>query len=394
MIVLKHRPVLYLGMFLFFFHSAVNIIIGFLPVYFQNQGLSGSKIGLLLAIGPFAAILSQPFWGYMSDKYNTIKRMLLICLIGLLVTSTVFFQMDTFTAYMIMGAGLFYFMSPIGALGDSLVQRTSKQEGVSFGSIRTWGSVGFALTALIGGQILSVIGIENMFFPFLAYALVAFFVCWKLSDVKVVTSKLVTSKDALKLFGNKRLLIFLALIMFITITHRTNDSYVGLYVVELGGKESLIGWAWFVGVASEALIFALSAMWFRHFHALTFIIIAGVLYTLRWFLFSGAADPGDIILFQAAHGVTFAVMYMAAMEFVSQLVPEELQGTGQLIFISVFFGLSGIIGSLGGGMLMEYFNGTMLYQTLSYLALIGSIAMCIFAYVDRKHSIKSVVSHG
>ncbi|RBW71620.1 MFS transporter [Bacillus taeanensis] len=375
-------------MFLFFFHSAVNIIIGFLPVYFQNQGLSGSKIGLLLAIGPFAAILSQPFWGYMSDKYNTVKRMILICLIGLLVTSAIFFQMNTFVAYMIMGACLFYFMSPIGALGDSLAQKTSRQAGVSFGSIRTWGSIGFALTALVGGQILSIIGVENMFFPFAAYALVAFFVCWKLSDIKTSHSKPVTSGDALKLVGNKRLLTFLALIMFITITHRTNDSFVGLYVVELGGKESLIGWAWFVGVASEALIFALSAIWFRRFHVLTFIIISGILYTLRWFLFAGANNPGDIILFQAAHGITFAVMYVAAMEFVSQLVPEELQGTGQLLFISVFFGLSGIIGSLGGGIVMDYFNGTMLYQTLSCLALVGSIGMFIFAYIDRKHSVK------
>ncbi|WP_347834968.1 hypothetical protein [Gracilibacillus sp. JCM 18860] len=27
-----------------------------------------------MAIGPFIAIFSQPFWGYMSDKYQTVKK--------------------------------------------------------------------------------------------------------------------------------------------------------------------------------------------------------------------------------------------------------------------------------------------------------------------------------
>jgi len=47
-----------------------------LPLYLKHKGLTGIEIGWVLAIGPFATIISQPFWGYVSDKYKTVKKYL------------------------------------------------------------------------------------------------------------------------------------------------------------------------------------------------------------------------------------------------------------------------------------------------------------------------------
>ncbi len=97
--------------------------------------------------------------------------------------------------------------------------------------------------------------------------------------------------DASKLLKKPELFIFLALIIFITVAHRTNDSFIGLYIESLGGKESMIGWAWFIGVATEALVFATSGLWFKKFHELTFIMIAGVIYGFRFISMSLITDP-------------------------------------------------------------------------------------------------------
>ncbi|TDK61029.1 hypothetical protein E2K98_15095 [Bacillus salipaludis] len=63
------RAFLYLSIFLFFFHSSSTVISTFLPVYFQEEQLTGTQIGWLMAVGPFSSLLSQPFWGYISDRY-------------------------------------------------------------------------------------------------------------------------------------------------------------------------------------------------------------------------------------------------------------------------------------------------------------------------------------
>src|SRR5690625_6929284 len=103
----------------------------------------------------------------MSDKFKTVKKILMLLVCGLLISSTLFFQVSGLLAILLMGAVFFFFTTPIGALSDSLAQRRANHLGVSFGTIRTWGSIGFATSALIIGELLSRIGIQYMIIHYL-----------------------------------------------------------------------------------------------------------------------------------------------------------------------------------------------------------------------------------
>ncbi|MDC3416915.1 MFS transporter [Aquibacillus salsiterrae] len=373
----NNESIVPLKMLLFSFHGANTIIVSFLPLLLQNRGLTGTEIGWVLAIGPLASIISQPTWGYMSDKYQTVKKILIICVIGLLITSAIFLHMSTLPLLLVFGALFYFFVAPIGALGDSLSQRRADELGISFGTIRMWGSIGFATSSLVVGEILSAIGVDFLFWPYLALGILALIVCFNLTDVKVSTNKLQLS-DVNQLFKNRPFTIFLLLVMLITITHRANDSFIGIYISQLGGSERLIGISWFVGVASEALVFAFAGLWFRKFHPLIFIIAAGLLYSIRWFLFAAIDHPAYIVGLQFLHGLTFGVFYLTAFQYVTRLIPKILQSTGHLVFVTVFFGISGIIGSLVGGELIDTMGAAYLYMWMGILALLGSICITIY----------------
>src|SRR5699024_4763439 len=368
---------------LFSFHAMNIIMISFLAIYLQYKGLNGKEIAWVLAVGPLDSIFSQPFWGYMSDKYKTIKNMLLILIFGLLISSILFFQMDGLLTILIMGGVLFFFSTPIGALSDSLAQRRADDLHVSFGTIRTWGSVGFATSALVVGELLSIIGIQYMVWPYIGLGTVVLIVIFRLQDVKV-DSEPIKLQDVKQLIRNKPFLIFLLLMMFLTIGHRANDSFIGLYITELGGSENLVGLAWFIGLVSEALVFALAGKWFQKFHPLVFVIIAGILYSLRWFMYAGIDNPMYIIALQILHGLTFGVFYTTAFDYVTRLIPKLLQSTGHLIFYSVFFGISGIIGSLIGGALLDMFGGQVLYMTIGCLSIAGTVLFSIYHIRSRR----------
>ncbi|WP_317843098.1 MFS transporter [Ornithinibacillus gellani] len=366
-----------LKMLLFCFHASNTIILSFLPLYLKYRGLNGTEIGWVMAVGPFATIISQPFWGYISDKYKTVKRSLLICIVGLLISSVLFFQMNQLLAIILMGSVFYFFTTPIGALGDSLAQRRAYDLKVSFGTIRMWGSIGFATSALIIGELLAKVGVQYMIYPYLFFGTLALLVTFKLKDVPVESDP-ISFRDLSKLLTNKPYLIFLGLMMFLTISHRANDSFIGLYIAELGGNEGLVGVAWFVGVISEAAIFAFAGYWFRKYHPLVFIIAAGVLYSIRWFFYASFNSPYQVIALQVLHGVTFGVFYLAAFDYISRLIPKLLQSTGHLVFFATFFGVSGIIGSLVGGVLIDNYGGSTLYTAIGILSLLGAISMTIY----------------
>ncbi|WP_078595747.1 MFS transporter [Evansella clarkii] len=355
---------------LFFFHSSMTILISYLPVYFQALGLTGGQIGVLLAAGPAASIIAQPFWGFMSDKWKTVKRVLLICLSGALATGFIVFQVTEYLLLIPLIYLFFTFMSPAGGLGDSLAQKVSVVKGVSFGSIRMWGSLGFAFSSLGGGIILTQIGIMNIYYVLAFFIVIALFFTYFAPDSEP-SKKPVKLINALKLAKNMKLLLFLLMCFAISLTHRINDSFIGLYIIELGGNESYIGMAWFIGVATEALVFALSVYWMRKFHPLTLIAIAGAVYVVRWLLMAAVPNPEFLLAVQVLHGISFGMFYLTAFQFVSKLLPEELESTGHLLFISVFFGISGVIGSLIGGTVMNYFELSVLYWIMFFLALTG-----------------------
>src|SRR5699024_4987256 len=152
--------------------------------------------------------------------------------------------------------------------------------------------------------------------------------------------------DMKLILKNKTFFVFLICFMLITITHRANDSFIGIYIKELGGSESLVGTAWFVAVVCEAIVFATAGFWFKKYHALHFILLAGIIYAIRWLLYGFMVHPYAIVILQILHGLTFASIYVAAFDYVTKIIPKNLQATGHLIFYSAMFGLSGIIGSV------------------------------------------------
>ena len=364
----------------FHFYATNAILIGFLPIYLQYKGLSGVRVGWVLAAGPLASILSQPFWGYMSDKHKTVQKILVICLVGFLISSILFFQMDNF--YYILSASLllFFFSTPIGALTDSLSQKVAQEIGISFGSIRVWGSIGFALSSLIVGAILNKLGIGSTSFILLPLILFTGYLILKLPDAKYDSNSKVSLKDLKLIIYNRSLMIFLLLSMFLTITQRMNDNFIGLYILELGGTESLVGLAWFMALLGEGIVFGLSFYWYGKLklHFLQYIMFAAAMYIVRWFSYAYVTKIVYIIFLQLLNGLTFAVFYLAAFAYISHLLPKKLHSTGHLFFITILFGVSGFFSAISGGIIMDTVGGRTLYILLGICATLGFIMISLY----------------
>src|SRR3954451_24970588 len=79
---------------LFFLYGGTIVLIGpFLPLYLVNQGFSPLKVGLILGVSTFFGVLGQPYWAYMSDRFKTVKKILLIVYVSsLLISVGLFFS--------------------------------------------------------------------------------------------------------------------------------------------------------------------------------------------------------------------------------------------------------------------------------------------------------------
>jgi len=369
--------------FNFLYFALLAMFIPFLPVYLREQGLTPAQIGFIIGTGGFVTIIAQPLWGMISDKTRTIRKVLLILLLCSAVTGFFLFDSSSYVGLILFAMLLYFFLMPIDPLAESLNFRISEAAGISYGSIRTYGALGYGVMALLTGYVMIYFGSQGMAILFVIICLTSFIVSWFMPDAPV-TGKPVTL-DSLKHFlHNKETLLFLVLVFISSVPARMNDTFLGVYIRELGGSPGLVGQSFFIAAMSEILVFALSFWWLRKGKELLIITISGAFYFLRFFISAWITDPHMLAYLQILQILTFPVFYSAAIQYLYRIVPEEWRATGQTVLALLFFGVSGIIASYIGGAFYEAFGGQALYLTISGMSFIGMLFGIILLFIPSK----------
>ncbi|WP_176220708.1 MFS transporter [Cohnella massiliensis] len=354
------------------FFSLFALFISFLPVYASQIGISKTEIGLILGIGSLISIVSQPLWGIVCDRTRTIKKVMLLILTVSVIAGTLLFQSREAWLFALFVAMMNLFFMPSDALVESLNVQTAQRVGISYGSIRTFGALGYAFTSLAAGTFLHAFGMGSLAWIFLGFGLVTLLLGLSMSDVKA-SSKPIAFGQLKTFMLDPRMLAFFALVFLVALPHKMNDMYIGLYIEEMGGNVRHTGMAWFAMTLSEALFFALSAKLIKPGKELAVMAVSAGMYLVRFGLSSLVTEPLPLVAMQVFQGVTFALFYVAAIQYLHSIVPEQWKSTGQTVMTVLFFGISGIVGSSAGGWLMERLGGQSLYRIMAALAAVAFV---------------------
>jgi PPP family 3-phenylpropionic acid transporter len=324
----------------------------------------------------------------VSDKYKTIKRIILITLGISIAVGLLLFTSAQFLALFLLVVGMYFFLLPTDPLTESLNFRIAEQYQISFGSIRTYGAIGYASASLIIGWTVDQLGMERLSWLFLGYGLLAFAVCLIMPDAPA-SGKRLSMQDLKRFFFYPKTLRFFLLVLIAATPHRTNDSFLGVYVQSLGGSTGAVGQAWFLAAISEVAFFAISARFLQKWSEVKLIAFATALYTIRYFLCAVAPSPEWVVFLQLSQGVTFVIFYTATIQYLYRIIPEEWKATGQTVLAVLFFGISGIIGSIIGGWVFQQFGGDVLYWAMGFFSL-AAFGYSLFLWKSNEAGEKTV----
>ncbi|MEI0740298.1 MFS transporter [Paenibacillus sp. JTLBN-2024] len=252
--------------------------------------------------------------------------------------------------------------------------------------MRTYGALGYAVMSLAAGYLMTQFGSRSLGYTFAGLGAISLVVTYLMPDAPV-SGKPVTMKSLKNFLSNKETLLFLILVFISSIPARMNDTFLGLYIKDLGGKPDLLGLAWFLAAGSEILVFSLSFWWLRKNKELAIISFAGAFYFLRFFISAWIEDPNWLAYIQLLQLLTFPVFYTAAIQYLYNIVPVEWRATGQTVLALLFFGVSGILSSFAGGALYQAFGGRTMYLTISCMSFIGMLfGIVLYRMYGRKKS--------
>ncbi|MGE7609284.1 MFS transporter [Peribacillus frigoritolerans] len=358
--------------FNFLYFGLLAIFIPFLPVYLADQGLRPAQIGFIVGTGGFVTLITQPLWGMISDKTRTIRKVLLLLIFFSSVIGYFLYDSSNYLQLILFAMLLYFFLMPIDPLTESLNFTMAEKSGISYGSIRTYGALGYAVISLITGYVMSYFGANSLAFLFVGIGLISFIVSWMMPDAPV-SGKPVTFSSLKHFFSNKETLLFLLLVFICAVPARMNDTFLGVYIRELGGSAKLVGLTWFLAAGSEIVVFALSFWWLRKGKEIIIISFAAAFFFIRYFVSAWITDPQLLAYLQVMQLLTFPIFYSAAIQYLYRIVPVEWRATGQTVLALLFFGVSGIIASYIGGAIYGAYGGKTLYLFISSISFIGMV---------------------
>ncbi|MGM9925612.1 MAG: MFS transporter [Bacillus sp. (in: firmicutes)] len=368
----------------FLYFGMLALFIPFLPVYLAEQGLTPSQIGFIVGTGGFVTIIAQPLWGFISDKTKTTRKVLLLLFVLASLFGYLLFGTNEYILLIVFAMLVYFFLMPIDPLTESLNFTVAEAARISYGSIRTYGALGYAVLSLVTGYIMSAFGQNSVALLFVGLGVLSFGICWFMSDVRASSAPV--TKEGLKQFlSNRQTQMFLLLVFLCSVPARMNDTFLGVHIGELGGDTSLVGLAFFLSAGSEILVFSLSFWWLRKGKELLIITIAAFFFFVRFFVSAWVTDPTQLAVIQVLQMLTFPIFYTAAIQYLYRIVPAEWRATGQTVLALLFFGISGIIASYAGGLMYSALSGQMFYLAVSIMSLIGTIfGVCLYRIYEYR----------
>lgn len=376
------KETLSLRIYSFSAYSTAAMVVSFIPLYFLDRGFSEQQIGIIYSTGPFISIFANIILGMASDKYRTIKKLLMLLLFGQLVMISLLFPIENFALVCLVMMGFYFFQTPINPLSDSLLLLSSQYTGTPYALIRIFGSLGFAVTAYTFGLILKETGSHWTLPLALCTIAITLILTTRIKDYQGSARKIDFS-GFFKLLRQRDVLLFFLIILTISIPHRMYEGFLAVSMRQMGASDSLVGLAWLVSALSEIPILYLLGKYGHKFKELPLLMIASIMYAVRLWLLSDIQDPRWVIATQAMHSISFGIYFSTALRYLSQLIPDEYRASGQAVYAVVWTGLAGVISGMFGGYIYEHFGREVFFRMGAGFALVAAAAFFTRYYISR-----------
>lgn len=362
--------------FMALYYGTNAVYQGYISKFYQQLGVSGVPLILLLVSFPLISILSQPLWGRLADRLPR-PNAALLAVIGLSIPALCGLGMVSGTMPLLLLACIFALFYPsIQPLGDSLILQALKDSAIPYGRVRLCGSAAYALCSLLAGWLL-----KDQFraVPWITAGMltVLFFSTFLLPVPR--KARPARQRGAfLQIFHLPHVLPLLGLLSLLQLTMGYFYSYYPLHFTALsGGTAHGLGWAYFLGSVSELPFLLCGDRLFDRFGAGRLMLLSAGALCVRFALLALCASPAAAIASQMLHGLGFVVMMLSMAKYMSRIAPPALRASSQAVISMAGFGLSRTFGVLAGGLVSQW-SGS-IARGFALMSLLCAVALLCFA---------------
>ncbi|KMO18781.1 MFS transporter [Methylobacterium platani] len=330
-------------------YAGYGLTTPFLPALLSQRGLSPTEVGLVLAAGTGIRLAAGPLAGRIADRMAAGRGVLAACAALSGLSALLYLAGHGLAGLMLASLAHAAATAPLAPLADALALPAAQTARFAYGTVRGAGSAAFIAGTLVAGQVAGLAGLSALpaagavAFAGLAAATLG------LPDGGAATGAPATAGAGLLLRAPvfRRLVAVAALVIG---SHAVHDAFAIIRWRDAGLSPATASLLWAEAVAAEVLVFlVLGPPLLARIGPAAALGIAAAAGLVRWSAAALTAALPALVAIQALHGLTFALLHLAAMRILSRRVPPHLAATAQTLYGTLGLGLATTLATLAAG---------------------------------------------
>ena len=325
---------------------SVGSSLPYLGLWLKSADITDYQVGVILASPSFAMVATTVFIGRLADRAKDWRTAIIICnwiivaLIGVLMLVSGFMQiLVVWTLWGLVSLAKFPIL-------DAAAVRMARHRNIEFHKMRAYGSFGFIAGTLLAGYFFEKVGVEKLTALLLVLSLLRALTSHALpyfrrgidatAEVPVpANATAVKTNHNIPAYRQIWFLLVLAGSALLNASHAYYYTFSAIVWSDAGYSKTVIAMLWSIGVICEIVLMWKFATFQDKFSARVLLIMAAISGLIRWLCFG--FEPGLSVLFvlQLLHGVTFALMFLATVNFIANWTPVENSAKAQALSATI-----------------------------------------------------------
>jgi PPP family 3-phenylpropionic acid transporter len=375
--------------FLFYFALATG---NYLTIFLQKNGFSPSQVGIINGINFAVSICATPLWGVMADKVRSNRKIIVFCmgvasiLWALVPASSRVAVGPLFLMHLIIPLCSF-FRLPAQSLMDAFNVQSCAREGVAYGNVRLWGSISFAIMSISLSAILPWTGVEVSFYMYGIAYLPLLFILSRMKDPNngAAARKSIPFREMQfsRLFKEYYFITYMVFAIFMHMPINTSMAFLPYLVDMVGGDTAQFGLITGYKALLEVPMLLLMKPLRRRFPLPVAVILAGLLFTIEFSLYSYVNSLLQILAIQTLHGLAGGLIIGASTNYVYTMAPVGLNSTAHTVN-GAMNSIAAIIGNMLGGFLITVIGIRRFYSVSAGIVTCAIIYFIITLMIGTK----------
>ncbi len=374
-----------------FYWSSILCFSGFLVPFLSESGYTNVQIGIITSVISLMTIIAQPVWGYLCDRFETVKKILIV---SMLISGIASAFLPAFRGHL----GIVIAISSVFSLAANsmptiidtwTLKSAVYKPRILYGTTRAAGSAGYAILAVICGKLFDVYGLAYSFYAFIFFAAVTAAIAVSMDEScmrqgpshrrsQVSVKSLVRS-----VISNYDYMAFLIFGTVFSIGMRGTLTFFPVLLRYVGGTNTDLGWSILVMAGSEIPPLILSARLLKRFKPQTLLMATMFLYVLRIGFHIPLHSVTGLILIQLTQAFTFGLYLPALLYFVDRVAPSHLKTAYQTLAVSFNSGVGSIVGNYVGGIIVDTWGIYAYYGFATVMIFLGAVGFFLALSMRR-----------